>query len=100
MYLIRYVVSKKNIIYEIEPSDGKIIRRFAQPKDWKWEHHQPTGHWERYRRKKNFVFEYDGTLIFQEGKRRFELDKSFSCTITPIRYLWQHFKLFRNGELV
>jgi len=100
MYLSRYVISKKSLILEIDPSDGSILREFIQPKDWEWDPERNKANWEEYDRKKFLFYKYLDQMIFQIDDKRFELDESFSSKMKRKGSKWIIFRLFRNKELV
>lgn len=100
MFLSRYKIFKHLIIYEINPDTGDILNKFSQPKDWEWDPNREKAHWECYRGKVIFVFQYQGKLVFQERSNRFELDHSYRCKIIPIKWIWKQFQLFKDGTCV
>lgn len=100
MFLSRYGTSKQNIIYEINPSNGSIIRRFKQPKDWVWDPERPKAKWGKYFNRIFFLFEHDNKIIFQVGKNRFDLDENYRCSIERIKFFWNKFRLYNQEELV
>lgn len=100
MYLSRYKTYKAPVIYEINPVTGEILNKFTQPKDWEWEPERDKAHWERYSGKDIIVFKYQNKLVFQEGKKRYELDNNYNCEISSIGWLWHRFKLFKEGTCV
>ena len=88
MFLSRYTTSKQKIIYEINPNNGNIIRRFKKPKDWIWDPERPKAKWDKYYGRVFFMFEHDNRMIFQEGKKRFELDENYRCSIERIKFFY------------
>lgn len=90
----------EGIVCEIDPASGKILRKFKQPADWKWDAPEEISHWEEYSGKTFLVFMHAGKMVFQEGQNRFELDRSYSCSQKQFFCFWKVFKLFRSGEQV
>ena len=100
MYLSRYTLSRPPDILEIEPSSGAIIRRFRQPKDWRWTPERDKAIWEVYRGQLFLVYKYDGSLVFQPGDARFVLDGSYAVSQQNVYFFWRRFRLYWNNVKV
>ncbi len=100
MFLSRFVISKKSIILEINPNTGDILKRFKQPKNWKWDGNRAQANWEKYKGKTFLVYIYKGNLIFQEGNNRFEIDSNYSSNMVRKGFKWIEFQLLKNNKKV
>jgi hypothetical protein len=85
---------------EIDPRNGAVIKRFAQPQDWKWDPGREKAHWEEYDGKVFLVFMYEGRMIFQEGKNRFALDATYTSKMKRRGFKWILFQLFKDRKKV